>query len=278
MKNLVAYILITAGIILQGCDKIDAPYGESGGVAPVPTDSVVQKVLLEDFTGFHCTNCPDAHRLAKQLKALYKDRLIILGEHVGIFAQPNIWGPMYTYDFRTQTATDIYGAFANNLPLPIGYVNRKAYQGTIPLYSGSWASAIAAELAKAPKAGIEFDTIHFDDATRVISGEVTVKFQTSVPEELNICFYTVEDSIVQPQLDNGVDIPQYDHLHVLRGSLNTTWGESIGSAHDSGSEVTVNFSGTYTPNDANPAHSFIYAILIDKTTKEVVQVEEMRMK
>ena len=278
MKKLLAVTSIIVGLFLQSCDKIDAPYGQAGGdTNPAPTDSVVQKVLLEDFTGFHCTNCPGAHRTAKQLQTLYGDRVLVLGLHVGIFAQPGIWGPDYTYDFRSQASTDVYTALANNLPLPVGLVNRKAYQGSVPLYSGTWASAVDAELKKTPRAGIEFDTITYNTSTRAISGSVTVEFLSTITEELSISFFTVEDSIIQPQLDNGVDILQYNHMHVLRGSLNSTWGQSIGTDNAAGSKKTITFSGTYNPTDAIPENSFVYAIVINKATKEVVNVEEAHM-
>jgi hypothetical protein len=278
MKKLLIFLTAIAGLLIQSCDKIDAPYGQAGGdTNPTPTDSVVQKVLLDDFTGFHCTNCPGAHRIAKQLQTLYGDRLLVLGLHVGIFAQPGIWGPDYTYDFRCQASTDVYTALANNLPLPVGLVNRKAYQGTVPLYSGSWASAVDAEMKKTPRAGIEFDTITYNPSTRAIAGSITIDFLSTITEELSICFFTVEDSIIQPQLDNGVKIMQYNHMHVLRGSLNSTWGQSIGTDNAAGSSKTITFSGTYNPTDAVPENSFVYAILINKNTKEVVQVEDARM-
>ena len=274
MKALKIFVTAIAFLAVSSCDKIDAPYGETGSVSPVDTGEVVQKVLLEDFTGFHCTNCPDAHRKAAQLKALYGERLLVLGLHVGIFAQPNIWGPLYTYDFRNQVASDVYAEFANNAPLPIGLVNRWDYQGSTSLYHGSWSCAVAAALNVAPKAGITFTDVNYDTGSRNISGSVDIKFVSAVPEELSICFYTVEDSIIQPQLDNGTDIPQYMHLHVLRGSLNSTWGESVGSGYAAGSVKTVTFNGTYSPADADAAHSYIYAILMDKATKKVLQVEE----
>jgi hypothetical protein len=274
MKAVKLWVIAISFLAVASCDKIEAPYGEPVSTNPVDTGTVVQKVLLEDFTGFHCTNCPDAHRKAAQLKALYGERLLVLGLHVGIFAQPNIWGPLYTYDFRNQIASDVYAAFANNAPLPIGMVNRLDYQGSTALYHGSWSGAVAAALAVTPKAGITFTDINYDINNRTISGSVDIKFLSAISNELSVCFYTVEDSIIQPQLDNGTDIPQYTHLHVLRGSLNSTWGESIGAGHTQGSVKTVTFSGTFTPADALPEKSYIYAILIDKNSRQVIQVEE----
>jgi hypothetical protein len=279
MKKFLVLTSIIASLVLQSCDKIDAPYGQAGGDSnPVPTDSIVQKVLLEDLTGFHCTNCPDGHRKAKQLHDTYGDRLIILGVHCSFFSTPGVWGnPLYTYDFRTQAGTEIYNALTPNAPLPKGMVNRVPYPSLIPIEVGNWASAVAIEMAKSPRAGITFDTISYNAPTRAISGSVTVEFVTTITEELSICFFTVEDSIIKPQLDDGIDIVQYNHMHVLRGSLNSTWGQSIGTNNAAGSKKTITFSGNYNPTDAIPENSFVYAILINKATKEVVNVEEAHM-
>jgi hypothetical protein len=279
MKNILSILSLAIVLAFSACDKIDSPYGQSGGGAPVPTDSVVKKVLLEDFTGFYCTNCPDAHRIAQQLKDVYGERLIILAIHPNVlFATPNIWGPLYTYDFRNPTSTDLYDVLAPNAPIPIGCVNRVPYQNSLAFGKGSWGSAVALELAKDPVAGIKFDNITYNDVTRGINGSVTIKFKKAVSEELSICFYTVEDSIVKTQLDNQVTIPDYIHKHVLRGSLNSTWGQSIGANHLSGDEERINFSGTYGPADALPEQGYVYAILINKTTREVLQVEEKHIK
>lgn len=274
MKNKIfSLLLVIAAFTFHSCDKIDAPYGQTVEIVN-PSDSIVQKVLLEDFTGFHCTNCPNAHRKAQQLVDVYGDRLLVLGLHVGIYAQPNIWGPLYTYDFRTTTATDIYTTLANNEPLPVGMVNRTEYQGAIPLFNGSWPSAVAAAMAQTPRAGIKFTNMTYNATTRAISGSVNVQFVQTIADEANISFYVVEDSIIQPQLDNGVDIPAYLHKHVIRGALNTTWGQSVGTANASGSSKEVTFSGTLSPSDALPEHCMIYAILTDQATKAVINVEE----
>src|SRR6186713_1163342 len=104
MKKFTLAVMIVAGLFLHGCDKVDAPYGQ-----PAAETGGTQKVLLEDLTGFHCTNCPDGHRKAKQLKELFGDRLYLLSVHAGFFAMPNIWGnPLYTYDFRNPAGDEIY--------------------------------------------------------------------------------------------------------------------------------------------------------------------------
>ena len=273
MKNIFVAGLMIAGLFLQSCDKVEAPYGEPAGET-----GGTQKVLLEDLTGFHCTNCPDGHRKAKQLQALYGDRLYLLSVHAGFFATPGIWGsPLYTYDFRTAVATEIYNTLTPNASTPKGMVNRVPYPNVLPIETGNWAAAIAKEMVKTAKTEISFDNISYAPTSRVVSGRVEIKFLEDVSEELNIAFYTVEDSIIKPQLDNGVDIEFYNHMHVLRGALNSTWGQSIGSDNSAGSSIKVNFSGTYTPNEAIPEQSFVYAILTNTATKQVIDVEEIKM-
>ena len=47
------------------------------------TESVVKNVLLEDFTGQRCVNCPRGSEVIEQLQEAYPERLIAVGIHGG---------------------------------------------------------------------------------------------------------------------------------------------------------------------------------------------------
>ena len=111
MKTLYS-ILITCSyiILLSGCDIVEPPYTVSSTGEPVnPGPGALRKVLLEDFTGHQCGNCPSAAYLAQELKDLYGDQLIIYAAHVGSYAFPDI--TPYLYDFRCVTGNEIADQF-----------------------------------------------------------------------------------------------------------------------------------------------------------------------
>lgn len=69
-------------------------------------------ILVDDFTGASCSNCPAAHEVLNNLETQYSNRLAILGLHIFNFGQANPYDDpqghyTHKYDFRTQVATDI---------------------------------------------------------------------------------------------------------------------------------------------------------------------------
>ena len=59
-KNILYGVIIGFLTILYSCDVIEGDYMTSGTTNLGDTTSVVKKVLIEDFTGHRCPNCPSA--------------------------------------------------------------------------------------------------------------------------------------------------------------------------------------------------------------------------
>src|SRR5438094_833469 len=125
MKKISAYILITVCLlgILSSCDKIERPYRQSYQVSCADTNA--RKILIEDYTGHFCGNCPlAAAELYNHLEPLYGECLISIGVHAsaaGTFTAPS---PPHAYpdpyasahaayseDFRTPAGEEWYSFF-----------------------------------------------------------------------------------------------------------------------------------------------------------------------
>ena len=118
-------LLITVLIsgIWTACDKIEKPLillseqiisdGEGLLDTVYVVDSVYvadKHVLLEDFTGHKCVNCPEAALSAHQWAEENGHRLIIYGIHAGFYATPDATGE-YTADFTCPTGNEIFSYF-----------------------------------------------------------------------------------------------------------------------------------------------------------------------
>ena len=91
------------------------------------TSNIVQKVLIEDFTGHKCQNCPEAAEELHILQDSYENQVIGIAIHAGFFAEPNsAVAPFLTTDFRTEKGTEIHDFFGANA-YPVGMVNRVDY-------------------------------------------------------------------------------------------------------------------------------------------------------
>ena len=69
LKKIFALGMLATALV--ACDNID----ENERLIPVtPQENLNQKnILIEDFTGMNCVNCPSAAAQIKQLQAAYED-------------------------------------------------------------------------------------------------------------------------------------------------------------------------------------------------------------
>jgi hypothetical protein len=98
---------------------------------------------------------------------------------------------------------------------------------------------------------------------------------------LHIAFYLSEDNIVSPQKDYSLTpstIPDYTHRHVLRGSMNGTWGLPLatGTSFAAGSTFSANASYTL-PANWNESNVHVVAVLFRANSKEVIQAEDVKI-
>jgi hypothetical protein len=300
--NKTKFFLAIAAVLsfaVSSCDYVIdpdevSPSGGGGGTGTSDTIVIdsVRKVFLEDYTGHKCTACPNAAIAANAIKATYGDSVVVLGVHAGFFANPMTSGTQYLQDFRTSagTAYDTYFSISAT-GNPNGMVNRKDYDGTsiahIKSY-GSWASEVAAELAKPMLAGLQIIN-NYNSSTRVL--DCTVKsvflYDTLSGGPYKLVVMMMQDSIAGDQLNSGVYVNPYIHQHVLRDNLNGAWGEDIASsgAITIGNILTKSYTYTLPASYATGTGStacdendcYVIAFIYNDVTKEVIQVEERKV-
>lgn len=282
MKQIKLFTILTLiiwSIFFYGCDKIEGPYGVNNGTTPADTttDTILRKVLLEDFTGHTCQACPASHAEAKRLQDIYGERLVVLAVHAGFFAWPQ--NSPYQNNFQTTEGTAIATDFnLINQIFPLGMINRaknsqtNAYRFEWP----DWETTVDSILQRPADAGIDI-TNSFNNTDSIMSTTVKVKMVNDYSNAVNLAVYFAEDSIVAPQKNGSVDVLNYVHRHMLRGSFNGTYGETIANNVTAGQELTRNYSVKLSPASANKNQVYIYTILFDSNTKEVIQVEEKKL-
>ncbi len=271
-------LILVAAFTFQACDKVSAPYTQTIPVTPPPAAVIQKKVLVEDYTGHKCGNCPRASREIYNLKAVYGDRLIIMAIHAGSFATTFPQGaPYYTYDFRTQEGTELDTDFGISLAgNPNGMVNRKQVSGSYIIGATKWASEVGKVLSDTNQAPVKITlTNNYNAISRELQTEISSQFLTTLTGNYKLCVFIAEDSIVNWQKDYDVspeDVEFYVHREVLRTSLNSTYGAAV-TPTTSGTINTLNY--TYTlPVDWSAEHISIIAYLYDEATKEIIQVEQ----
>jgi len=292
MKKTAIYIFITIlSVYLQGCDKIEGNHFETTAATdtsytfPPDTTADVYRVLLEDYTGHTCGNCPTAARdLYTNIKPTYGDQLITIGVHAAYFAEPcppHSRPPgsptgSYSEDFNTTAGTDWYNFFnlSNN---PLGLVNRKDYPGNAIKSATSWNTEIASIINMVPQVKIRIHNI-YDLSTRQLKTYSETKFLVPHTGACRLNVVLAEDSIVSWQLDDAAtphNVPDYVQRHVLRGSLNGSFGEQVDAAStfNSGAKYKKGYVTTL-PETWNAKQVHVIVFLFDDITKEILNVAE----
>ncbi|HRG58594.1 MAG TPA: Omp28-related outer membrane protein [Bacteroidia bacterium] len=239
-----------------------------------------RKVLVEDYTGHTCPNCPRAATELKTLEALYGEKIVAIALHVSTtFAEPQ--PPTYTADYRTTEGTEMDDFFnVSAAGLPKGMVNRKLIQGSRILPYQSWGGEIGNIINAPLDAWISMKN-SFNTAQNKVTTDLKIDFENSINDEIKLCVFLVQDSIISPQKD--LDSPtgkiiDYVHMHMLRKGLTSAFGESIiTNPNASTPEITKSYSLVLS-SDQIPEHCKIVAFIYKASNFEIIQVQEKHVK
>jgi len=282
MKKLFYIISLIIGVgvfIFISCDEIEEPFieniGDCGDASlPVP----IKQILIEEYTGHQCGNCPRGDETVHTIKELYCDHVIPISIHAGSFADV-YQSDKYTYEYRTETGNSLneyYEATAAGIPNAI--INRKPFEGVYTQDYQKWIDLVSEILEEAPVIDISVDTRFINDK-RELDIDVDVVFINTINSDLMLSVYFVEDSIISWQKDYSLspgeqDIEFYAHNHVLRDAINGVWGDEIlkGTAN-SGDVKSKSF--TYIVNeDWKMENSSLVVFVYNSENREILQATQ----
>tara|TARA_B100000900_G_scaffold354686_1_gene323528 strand:+ start:48 stop:905 length:858 start_codon:yes stop_codon:yes gene_type:complete len=276
------FIFIFFIFLFFSCDKISPPFTvDQEELDPYcgKSENTIKKILIEEFTGHRCAACPNAARIIENEKNIYCDHIIVLAYHpngFGFFTNPG--SDPFSYDFRTENATEIAESFSVN-DLPRILLNRTKDEndsflfGSGDLSTGSHVNNLLFDQNNIPIAP-DLDIII--DFQETLNSSLDISVELEKLNELNGNFKLVvvisEDEIISGQKDGTEEIPDYEHNHIFRTSLNGTWGESIDFNQEN---IIKNFSFPYlNSNIVDLYKCSIIAYVYDEDTNEIIQAEQ----
>lgn len=226
-------------LALFSCDKVENPIVKKADVVTgtnfiTKSNAAVadsKKILLEDFTGQRCPNCPDAAALIKNnLQPAYGSSLVVLSVHQGQLAAP--FGAAWPNDYRTQ-AGDEWGSGNGFGPFnewPTGLINRKDYDNNgIKLTRTKWTSVMTTAKNDPYIVKLNLET-QYDPTARALNVKVKGTFRTAYANKTKIVAVFAQDSVVGKQDVSGTEVEEYEFEHMLRGVINSTWGDDFTTA------------------------------------------------
>jgi hypothetical protein len=273
MKQLLFSIgIITLIFMTPSCDVIDQPF--KGNIQDTTSTQQQRNVLIEDFTGHRCKNCPKASKAIEALVDAYGSRIIGLAIHAGPgnFTNTNA---DYPADFTTPEGKAIQNFFGTNF-LPVGMVNRENWTAS---GNGHW-SAYSNWPTLSAEAVDSTLRIALEASASVNNGNLEVSAQ-GLPQmgllhDLNIAVLIKESNIVSPQLmpDDTRD-SNYVHMNVLRDYMTDTWGESFGTSPMlPGDTLSGNYSIAWN-TDWVQSNAAVVVYVFNPTNYRILQVIEV---
>lgn len=279
-KTILAILAIFISITFFSCDEIKNPLKEKTGTCGDETlPTPLKKILVEDYTGHTCGNCPRAAEQMHNLIETYCDYIVPISIHVGYFAVPQE-AAGFPEDFRTAEGTVLDNYFGNsNAGLPNGMVNRTKFDGNTILPHSSWAAAIEEQLLQTPQANIILNT-ELNTATQEYTSSIDIEILKNITGNYNLSVFIVEDSIIAPQKDYDADpshIDDYVHMHMLRLSLNEAWGDKIIDGQANFGDIMSKKYIFTLPINLVPKNCSIVCFIHNTETKEIIQAESEKI-
>jgi len=229
--------------LLTACSYI----GEEERLIYVKPEPAKRVVLLEDFTGQRCVNCPKGTEVIEQLQETYGDSAFIA---VGIHGGPLGFAGNAKFVGLATDAGDKYFAHWNLAYQPVGLVDRRG-----AVNYTDWDARVTEQMAKpAPLELKVIATLDGGQAKIMVSAHGT---DGLVEGKLQV--WLVEDSITAMQMmPDGTVKTEYIHNHVLRAPVNGLWGDDFSVDEGEWKEQQL----TFQPDEAwNPEHLSVVAFV-----------------
>lgn len=302
MKKVLFSTVLILWIFVISCDYVQNPYPETNAnvsdtsTCPDPVFPVlsnhIKKIVIEDFTGHTCGNCPKAAKELNEIDSIYPGKIIGLGLHVGGYAAPTPGyngsaSTAFTADYRTNVG-ELYDATfgASDFGLPQGMFNRKNYDEVNKTHLKqvpNWKTYIAGIVAEPSVLDLQIN-VDYTNSTRKLCLAIRDSFLTTMTGTYNLVVLLSQDSIIDWQDYIGLNKSDYVHRHVLRDAITPSgaWGELIasgtlaaGTKHIKRFAYTIPATFNEIVCDINSCH--IIAFVYNTATYEIIQAEEIKV-
>lgn len=249
---------------LAACDDIAEEDRLTGPIEFTP----MKNVLVEDFTGQRCVNCPRAAEALKAIQKTYGAEHVI---SVAIHGGGNTNSFPVPYGLANSEGEDYISHWGIvQLGFPKGIVDRTNDILNYP----AWSARVVERLQMVPKVELSAQAVSNAEEGRI---DITVEVEATNKEAVNgnLQVWLVESHILGYQSMPGgqpADL-KYEHNHVFRASVNGAWGEHV--VVPASGILSQTFS--YEPQDYWKVENMSVIAFVYNDAEGVLQVTETKM-
>lgn len=237
-----SYLLLLLVFCFSACQEV-GPYinfeEEIGNPEPsVDSTNAKKVILLEEFTGVRCPNCPAGSVLAEQLANQYSGQVIIVSIHSGFFSIPY----PNAENFKIEAGAQIENLLEKATAYPSAAINRKLFENESRriVSSPQWNNYIQKELNEPVSVSIQLNITKYEPGN--IAFNTFLEFLGKIETTVKLTVLLIEDNIVSPQDVDGIKVDDYIHKHVLRAVLTPYNGVVLDVVAEKGKIVQNDFA------------------------------------
>jgi Outer membrane protein Omp28 len=244
-------------------------------ISPVIPPLGDKKVLIEEFTGVRCVNCPAGASEIENLKATYGDRLIVISIHAGDFAPPYSDSK---FDFRTTEGNELEKLLGSPIGYPSAIINRKRFsnQNALQIFRPTWAGFTANESSVPSPLSLGF-VKNYDATTRKLDIEVKIIPTENLSGDIRLSLALTESGIKDQQETPNGKKADYTHKYILRKMLTKFDGDAL-SGLTKGSSLSKTFNFIVPANWQAENCRLVAFIHKSGSDKDVLQVNDVNLK
>jgi hypothetical protein len=298
MKRLLA---ISSLVIFLASCKEEPPYINFTPSASIQDTTYIEtsvpqaelkNVLLEEFSGVRCINCPTAQLTAKSISETYPGRVNIVTIHpLNKFNSLTLpfdvaIGDEHTskYDFRTDPGAKMldFVGYGTTGSLPIGNIDRKLFSGESArnIEHQKWPAYVAQALNETTPVNIDINSKVSGDSI-----EVTVKLiYTTIASDSQLVTVSILESEMEDyqegkdQNGTGVIFENYVHKHVLRAVLTGYFGDYLNASYIPGRVFLKKYRIKRDPEWVATNLDALVLIHNNTSKKDVIHSKEVKVK
>ncbi|MBQ9312337.1 MAG: Omp28-related outer membrane protein [Bacteroidales bacterium] len=282
MKKILWLVGVVSTFLLFSCDDIKEDEfltkveGETTESTPITKTQNSQAVLLEDYTGWLCVNCPAAAALVEEMQTNYGEQLVAISVHTGSFAVPS--SANNNLDLRTEYGNKWNTSFGFS-EYPSGMVNRTYKDaGTSRIYQkDEWNNAVSSLLSNTSH------LLNINMGAEINNNKIIVSAKYVAQNDINFPMYAnvvvIESGITGIQFNKDATygavpkIEDYVFNHVLRNNglidlqLSTS---SLPSQKEITKNYSINIDEKWNINNCK-----VVIFVTNANTGEIIQVNEI---
>lgn len=245
-------------------------------------------VILEDYTGHKCGNCPAAADEAKSIEDNNPNRVVVVSIHAGqggvsSFQKWNKEGeggyPKYSTNFTTESGLDYAIEIDGGCPVnPIGMVSRlsNGASNSLWLSFSTWQQATE-DLLQQNEVSVDLQLeVNYYPGTKGLFVHTFAQTMDEIQSPHSVVLMLIDKKIVDWQKDYTLvdpDIPDYEHHNVHLVNINGTYGQEVFEANTAADETKQNDLTYKIPEKYIDDDLAVVAFIQNDDTYEITQVD-----